>query len=105
MPSSCFQHLCTGTKWENSITVKSLEALRGYVPLTHIEHISPTPLLMIVADNDLVTQTDLALNAYAEALEPKSLHILPGGHFDVYAGEHFEPNVEAQASFLRRHLS
>ncbi|KAE8312823.1 Alpha/Beta hydrolase protein [Aspergillus transmontanensis] len=99
-----FSTYAPGMKWENSITVKSPEALRGYVPLTDIEHISPTPLLMIVADNDLVTQTDLALKVYAKALEPKSLHILPGGHFDVYAGEHFEPNVEAQVSFLRRHL-
>ncbi|KAK6824483.1 hypothetical protein RU639_004903 [Aspergillus parasiticus] len=100
----CFSTYAPGTKWENSITVKSLEALRGYVPVTHIEHISPTPLLMIVADNDLVTPTDLALKEYAKALEPKSLHILPRDHFAVYAGEHYKPNVEAQASFLRRHL-
>ncbi|KAE8335104.1 hypothetical protein BDV24DRAFT_156299 [Aspergillus arachidicola] len=106
LPSAdSYQVFSTYARARNGRIPSQLEALRGYVPLTHIEHISPTALLMIVADNDLVTQTDLALNAYAEALEPKSLHILPGGHFDVYAGEHFEPNVEAQASFLRRHLS
>lgn len=74
------------------------------MPATHIKHISPTPLLMVVADNEQVTPTDLALKTFVKAPEPKSLHILLGGHFDVYAGSHLERNVEAQASFRHRHL-
>ncbi|KAE8371874.1 Alpha/Beta hydrolase protein [Aspergillus bertholletiae] len=93
-----------GTKWENSVTVKSLEALRGYIPATYVEHISPIPLLMVVAENDQATPPDLALKAYAKALEPKSLHILRGGHFDAYDGSHFEESIKVQTAFLRRRL-
>lgn len=61
------------SNWKNEVTLKSLEALRGYVPSTHIAHISPTPLLMTVADNDVITPADIALEAYSRAREPKKL--------------------------------
>jgi len=49
-----------------------------------ISRVSPTPLLMIVALDDRLTVTDLALTAYEHALEPKRLALIPGGHFDPY---------------------
>lgn len=91
-------------EWKNVITVRSVEELRAYEPATHIHRISPTPLLMTVASNDVLTPTDLALSAFARALEPKELHILPGGHFDGYSGPNFEVNAGKQAEFLRRTL-
>lgn len=60
----------------------SVELLRGNEPAHHIHHISPTPLLMTVAENDVLTPTDIALEAYTRAREPKQLQMLPGGHFD-----------------------
>jgi fermentation-respiration switch protein FrsA (DUF1100 family) len=42
------------------------------------------PLLMIVASHDTITLTDLALASYEQALEPKKLVLIPGGHFDPY---------------------
>lgn len=81
-----------------------MEALREYNPSAHIHHISPTPLLMTVAENDVLTPTDLALEAYSRALEPKQLHIIPGGHFGAYAGPNFEKNVGVQTEFLRKTL-
>lgn len=59
---------------------------------------------MVVPENDRVAPTDLALKAYGEAMEPKSLHILPGGHFDAYVGSYREQSLEVQTSYLRRHL-
>lgn len=59
---------------------------------------------MTVAANDTLTPTDLALDAYSKALEPKRLHILPGGHFDAYGGFNFEKNAAFQAHFLQEHL-
>jgi uncharacterized protein len=41
-------------------------------------------LLMIVARDDRVTMTDLELEAYERALEPKRLVLVPGHHFDPY---------------------
>ncbi|KAI4717938.1 DltD N-terminal domain protein [Aureobasidium sp. EXF-10727] len=92
------------SNWKNEVTVKSIEAFREYMPAAHIHHISPTPLLMTVAENDVLTPTDLSLEAYSRALEPKQPHILPGGHFEAYSGSNFERNVEVQADFLKKYL-
>ena len=59
---------------------------------------------MCVADNDVLTPTDLALETYAEALEPKELQMIDGGHFDAYSGPNFERNAGGQAAFLRKTL-
>jgi hypothetical protein len=59
---------------------------------------------MTVAENDVVASTDLALEAYSRALEPKRLHLLPGGHFDGYSGSNFEKSIKVQTEFLREHM-
>jgi len=59
---------------------------------------------MTVAENDVLTPTDLALEAYSRALEPKQLQLLPGGHFDAYSGPNFEKNSGVQVEFLRKNL-
>jgi len=90
--------------WKNEVTVRSIEAFRAYDPSAMIHRISPTPLLLTVAQNDVLTPTDLAIEAYTKAREPKQLHILPGGHFEAYTGPNFEKNVGVQAEFLKRYL-
>ena len=40
--------------------------------------------MMIVAENDMPTPTDHAIETFGRAREPKQLVILPGGHFDAY---------------------
>ncbi|KAJ5473005.1 hypothetical protein N7530_007006 [Penicillium desertorum] len=92
------------SNWKNEITLKSLEAARGYNPPAHIHHISPTPLLLTVAENYVVTPTDIALDAYSRAREPKKWQIFPGGHFDGYTGKGLERNASVQADFLKEHL-
>jgi len=87
--------------YKNEVTIKTLEEFRAYNPSANIHHISPTPLLMTVVENDELMPTDLALAAYARALEPKELQVLPGGHFTVF-GLNFEKVVERQADFLKR---
>lgn len=81
-----------------------MEEVRAYYPASHIHHISPAPLLMTIANNDTLTPTDLALTAYSQALEPKELQLLPGGHFSVYDGPNFDKNVETQIAFLKKTL-
>jgi hypothetical protein len=89
--------------WRNEVTVATLEYSVEYEPAAQIEYISPTPLLMLVAQQDTVTPTDLALRAYQRALEPKQLVFLPGGHFDAYV-EQFELSSSAARDWFVQHL-
>ncbi|MDX2851186.1 CocE/NonD family hydrolase [Streptomyces sp. PA03-3a] len=92
-----------GGMWENKVTIRSTRAARMYEPGTWITRVSPTPLLMVIALNDTVTVTDLALAAYERALQPKRLHLLPGGHFDPYV-EQFDQASSAALAWFREHL-
>ncbi len=71
--------------WENEVTLRSSDWGYGYEPGNYIERVSPAPLLMIVASHDTLTPTDVSLEAYNRALEPKKLVLMPGGHFDAYS--------------------
>jgi uncharacterized protein len=89
--------------WENSVTLRSSELASHYEPGAFIGRVSPTPLLMIVAEKDDVTPADLALAAYNQALEPKKLHLIEGRHFDPYDRKFTEASTAALAWF-RMHL-
>ena len=59
------------------MTLRSVEMFWEYEPGAYIAWISPTPFLMVVAAKDHLTVSDLAIEAYERALEPKRLVILP----------------------------
>jgi hypothetical protein len=77
-------------RWENRLTFESIEHCLYYEPVPHLEAIFPTPLCLIVGEKDFLATPDLAAAVYAGAMEPKSLTILKGGHFDGFQGEGFE---------------
>lgn len=89
--------------WDNRVTLRSSELASEYEPGLTIARISPTPLLMLVAEHDTVTPADLALAAYNQAGEPKRLVLLPDGHFDPYA-RHFQQAAEAARGWFVQHL-
>ncbi len=89
--------------YRNAVTLRSAEMSREYEPGAWIAQISPTPLLMIVADADWVTPTDLALEAYGRAREPKALTMIPGGHFVPYVAR-FSAASGAAVAWFRQHL-
>jgi hypothetical protein len=70
--------------WRNEVTLRTVEMLGEYEPGSYLPYVSPTPLLMVVAEGDHLTPSELAIAAYDRAHEPKRLDILPGGHFDAY---------------------
>jgi uncharacterized protein len=90
--------------WENKVTVRSTRWARMYASGEFIERVSPTPLLMVVANHDHIAVTDLALKAYERALEPKRLVMIKGGHFDPYLGE-FKTASQAAIDWFRTHLA
>ncbi|MGO4673402.1 alpha/beta hydrolase [Bosea sp. 2YAB26] len=90
-------------EWRNEVTIRSLELARSYEPGQWVSRIGPAALLMIVADNDLQTPTDLQLDAFTQAREPKELLLLQGGHYSAYQ-QHFETTSSAAARWFSTHL-
>ncbi len=90
-------------KWRNEITLRSLELYSEYEPGSFVERISPTPLLMIVGDADVVCPTDLALAAFNRAHAPKRLELYPGGHFSAYTDQ-FERAATSATEWFAEHL-
>jgi uncharacterized protein len=97
------QPLGDGARWENTVTMRSTRLARMYEPGVWVPRVSPTSLLMIVASHDVITLTDLALASYEQALEPKKLVLIPGGHFDPYRSE-FKISCGAAVGWFRQHL-
>lgn len=90
--------------WENRVTLDSMEALLEYSPSSTIERISPTPLLMMVAENDLLAPADLAIEAFQKAHEPKKLVVLSGGHDSGYTEPGLSQFLPSQVEWFREHL-
>jgi len=97
------QPLGPDASWENTVTTRSSRLARMYEPRPWVVRISPTPLLMVVGTHDTITLTDLALEAYERAHEPKKLVMIPGGHFDPYLSG-FERSSGAATAWFREHL-
>jgi len=93
-------HELRAPSWRNEITLRSVEMLREYEPDSYVHRIAPTPLLVLVAENDVLTPTELALATYQKAREPKKLVMLPGGHFDAYVKGFDQSMVPAREWFL-----
>ncbi len=91
--------------WRNEVTIRSLERIGEFEPGDGIHRISPSPLLMIVAEQDISAYAEIAFEAYERAREPKELVVLPCGHFDVYAGAAFEASSKAACEHLVRALA
>ncbi len=89
--------------WRNEVTLRSVEMFMEYEPGTYLPWISPTPLLMCVAANDVLTVADLAIDAFERAREPKQLVIMPGGHFDAYV-DGFDVSSGAAVDWFVQHL-
>lgn len=89
--------------WRNEVTLRTIEYAFGYEPGAYIGFISPTPLMMLVARDDHLALSDLAIAAYERAYEPKKLILMPGGHFDAYVAG-FEQSAEPACDWFKTHL-
>jgi len=89
--------------WRNEVTLRTVEMLGEYEPGIYLPYISPTPLLLLVAEGDHLTPSEFAIAAFDEVHQPKELVILPGGHFDAYT-KGFDASSGPARDWFLRHL-
>ena len=58
---------------------------------------------MVIGTRDTITLTDLGLEAYERAREPKKLVMISGGYFDPYLLG-FDVSSGAAVAWFREHL-
>lgn len=90
-------------RYHNELTLRSFDLLRTYEPEAFIEMIAPTPLLMVIAENDTTTPTAWQREAFEKAGEPRRLITLNCRHYDVYMGQ-FQAAADAALDWYRAHL-
>lgn len=102
-----YEHLHHGDlakHYPNKVTLRSRDLHMGYVPGAFVSRVAPTPMLMIVPDNDTTTPTDLQLQAFEAAKEPKKLIVIENcDHYGVYI-EHLNTTAKAAIDFFKAHL-
>lgn len=90
--------------WRNNLLIESLETHITYEPIAPIARIAPTPLLMVIASDDIITPTAEEKQAFERAGEPKQLVVVPGRHFDAYHGPKHDAFVQPQVAWFKRWL-
>ena len=95
----------TAPNWNSQVTVESLEKLLEYDPTYAIEFISPIPLLMIVGEKDMSQPSNLSLDAFAHAGEPKKLVMMPSGHTEMLEKPEFvEQGADVAIDWFKQYL-
>jgi len=69
--------------WRNEITLRSLERIREFDPVSLIHMLAPTALLVIASETDSLIPLDAVTSAFNRAEEPKRMVVLQAGHFEV----------------------
>lgn len=90
------------TTWDRTVAARLALRIGGYRPGRHASRIR-CPLLLVVCDQDRSTLPGPALRAARRAPASEVIH-LTGRHYAPFLEAH-EQAVQAQISFLRKHLA
>ena len=91
--------------WRNDVTLaNAFDCDPPFDPGQRVAHLQ-APLLMVVATEDRLALTSVALDAFARAPEPKQLEMVSGDHFVAYEGAAFTQVAAVVRDFLHRHLA
>lgn len=88
-------------QWEQTIAARSALALASYQPGRRAGAVR-CPLLLIACDQDQSVLAEPTVRAAGRAPHAELVR-LPGGHYAPFL-DAYEPAVEAELAFLRRHL-
>jgi pimeloyl-ACP methyl ester carboxylesterase len=92
-----------GGLWRNAVAARIVLQVQRYRPLSAAARIQ-SPLLVCVAEQDVVTPPGPALEAASRAPHGSAKRY-PCQHFEIYLGALFEQAVADQIAFLREHLA
>lgn len=88
-------------EWQQAVAARTALRIASYRPGRFASRVR-VPLLVLVCDDDRTTPSELSIRAARRAPRAEVVH-LPGGHYEPFLGGH-EAAVEAELSFLRRHV-
>ena len=95
-----------GSNWQNEVWLAGApEGAPAFDPGVAVAHVAPTPLLMVVASDDTLAATDVALAAYERAGAPKQLELVEGHHFVDYDGASFVQVARVMTEFFVANLA
>lgn len=88
--------------WPNQVTLHSIENSGNYYPIDSLSSLT-VPTLFIVAEQDTINPTALALAAYEKITAAKDLCMIPGEHFAPH-NEAFPQSSQAALAWFKRYL-
>lgn len=92
--------------FELDTTIQTYYRLFMWQPFGLWRHVTPTPLLLVVPEEDKVSPAELQLSHFETLPEPKELFVEKGkGHMDVLSGKSFDKLMEVQVEFVKRKLA
>ena len=104
-PESAEWFLANGPEngWSNSVTMV-MTTTPPFDPGACSPSLDGTALLMVVATNDEVAATSIALDTFERASNPKRLKMIEGHHFSAYEAPARDDAFEAMVDFLDEFL-
>jgi len=92
--------------WRNQITLESLEKMREFDPVSSIELMSPTALLLIPAEKEslIPSYMDAVRATYERAQPPKNMIVQPIRHFEMYREPWLSKSADAAINWFKKYL-
>ena len=93
-------------KWDDSITLESIERIIEFSPISMVDRISPRPFMIVsTAGYDVVHPAWTVTELYERARQPKRLELLPFDQIGLYSEPGLSAAMKLAASFFQEHLS
>lgn len=93
-----------GTTWRNEVSLANAFGIdTPFDPGVCAAHLG-CPTLWVIADDDRVAATDVAVAAFERAPDPKRLVMLDGHHFAPYSGDSRDRATAAEVAWFAEHL-
>ena len=90
----------------NRTTIQTYYKMFLWQPFSLWQHISPTPVLFVIPELDIVSPAGTQLQYFNGLTGPKRLHVELGiGHEEVLVGEHLPAQMRLQAAFINDVIS